>query len=109
LQEIKCTNAAFPHRALKAAGYGAIWAGQGPHHGVAILARSVDPIETARELPGGKREREARYIEAAIEGGHRTANGFIKHRFMCIEFASLHKEALPFAASSITALAAPSS
>jgi exodeoxyribonuclease III len=68
LQEIKCTNAAFPHRALKAASYGAIWAAQGPHHGVAILARSVDPIETARELPGDKRDREARYIEAAIEG-----------------------------------------
>ena len=68
LQEIKCTNADFPHDALTAAGYGAIWAGQGPHHGVAILARGLKPIETARELPGDKRDREARYIEAAIDG-----------------------------------------
>lgn len=68
LQEIKCTNAAFPHAELSVAGYEAIWAGQGPHHGVAILARGVKPIETARELPGDKRDREARYIEAAIDG-----------------------------------------
>jgi mRNA deadenylase 3'-5' endonuclease subunit Ccr4 len=29
LQEIKCTNAAFPRKALEAAGYSAIWCGQG--------------------------------------------------------------------------------
>ena len=34
--------------ALAKAGYGAIWLGQGPHHGVAILARGTDPIETRR-------------------------------------------------------------
>jgi exodeoxyribonuclease-3 len=51
LQEIKCTNAAFPRKALEAAGYSAIWCGQGPHHAVAILARDVDPIETRRNLP----------------------------------------------------------
>jgi exodeoxyribonuclease III len=68
LQEIKCRNAEFPHDALNAAGYGAIWAGQGPHHGVAILARGIRPIETARALPGDKRDSEARYIEAAIGG-----------------------------------------
>lgn len=68
LQEIKCTNAAFPRAALAAAGYGAIWRGQGPHHGVAILARDAEPIETRRELPGDPADREARYIEAAVGG-----------------------------------------
>ena len=68
LQEIKCTNAAFPREALKAAGYGSLWSGQGPHHGVAILARGVDPIQTRRTLPGDPHDREARYLEAAVNG-----------------------------------------
>jgi exodeoxyribonuclease-3 len=68
LQEIKCRNTAFPHRELLRAGYGAIWHGQGPHHGVAILARDSEPIETRRELPGDPSDREARYIEAAVNG-----------------------------------------
>ena len=68
LQEIKCRDREFPRRALDAAGYGAIWKGQGPHHGVAILARGVEPIETRRELPGDAGDREARYIEAAVGG-----------------------------------------
>ena len=68
LQEIKCRNAAFPHAALERAGYGAIWQGQGPHHGVAILTRGAEPMETRRELPGDPADREARYIEAAVNG-----------------------------------------
>jgi exodeoxyribonuclease-3 len=68
LQEIKCRNADFPRAALEAAGYGAIWRGQGPHHGVAILARGAEPLETRRELPGDPSDREARYIEAAVNG-----------------------------------------
>ena len=68
LQEIKCRNAAFPDAALRAAGYNSIWSGQGPHHGVAILARGIAPIETRRQLPGNLRDTEARYIEAAIGG-----------------------------------------
>ena len=68
LQEIKCTDREFPHREVRAAGYGAIWRGQGPHHGVAILVRDGDPIETRRALPGDDRDAEARYIEAAVDG-----------------------------------------
>jgi exodeoxyribonuclease-3 len=68
LQEIKCHNAVFPQAALSAAGYGAVWNGQGPHHGVAILLRGADPIETRRDLPGDPSDREARYIEAAVGG-----------------------------------------
>jgi exodeoxyribonuclease-3 len=68
LQEIKCHNSEFPVGALEAAGYGAIWKGQGAHHGVAMLARDAQPIETRRSLPGDDDDREARYIEAAVEG-----------------------------------------
>lgn len=68
LQEIKCRNVDFPQKTLSDAGYGAIWRGQGPHHGVAILARDVDPIETRRSLPGDPGDVEARYIEAAVNG-----------------------------------------
>ena len=68
LQEIKCRNAEFPHRALAAVGYQAIVHGQGPHHGVAILARNATPLETRRALPGDPVDKEARYLEAAIDG-----------------------------------------
>ena len=68
LQEIKCADAAFPQAALERAGYGAIWRGQGPHHGVALLARGADPVETRRALPGDATDREARYIEGAVHG-----------------------------------------
>jgi exodeoxyribonuclease-3 len=68
LQEIKCRDREFPHRALAAAGYGAIVRGQGPHHGVAILARNEPPIETRRALPGDPSDHEARYLEAAVGG-----------------------------------------
>jgi exodeoxyribonuclease-3 len=52
LQEIKCRNADFPHTALKALGYSGICHGQGPHHGVAIISRGAELIETRRTLPG---------------------------------------------------------
>ncbi len=68
LQEIKCRNADFPHRALNAVGYHGICHGQGPHHGVAVLARGVEPLETRRGLPGSSSDREARYLEAAVDG-----------------------------------------
>ena len=68
LQEIKCADADFPARELEAAGYGAIWRGQGRHHGVALLARGDTPRETRRALPGDPHDGEARYIEAAIRG-----------------------------------------
>ncbi len=68
LQEIKCRNREFPHHALRDAGYHALAHGQGPHHGVAILTRGIEPIETRRELPGAPNDREARYLEAAVHG-----------------------------------------
>jgi exodeoxyribonuclease-3 len=68
LQELKATDRQFPATALADAGYGAVWAGESSWNGVAILAKGVDPILTRDSLPGDDDDRQARYIEAAING-----------------------------------------
>ncbi len=68
LQELKSTDADFPIDALGKAGYGAVWRGQKTWNGVAILARKVDPVLIRTELPGDHDDRDARYIEAAVNG-----------------------------------------
>lgn len=68
LQEIKVTDDAFPHAALREAGYGAVWKGQKSWHGVAILAKGAEPVLTRRALPGDPADAEARYVEAAVNG-----------------------------------------
>ena len=68
LQEIKTSDDRFPAKALEAAGYGAIWHGQRAHHGVAILARGAAPRERLRGLRGDDEDREARYVEADVDG-----------------------------------------
>lgn len=68
LQELKCTDAEFPHQAIAKAGYGAVWRGQKTWNGVAILARKAEPVLTRTALPGDAKDSEARYIEAAVGG-----------------------------------------
>jgi exodeoxyribonuclease-3 len=68
LQETKTTDRTFPHAAIRAAGYGAVWTGQHSWNGVAILARGDDPIESRRSLPGDASDIQPRYIEAAVNG-----------------------------------------
>jgi exodeoxyribonuclease III len=68
LQELKAADREFPKAAIEKAGYGAVWRGQKTWNGVAILARGCEPIVTRRELPGDADDRQARYIEAAING-----------------------------------------
>jgi exodeoxyribonuclease III len=68
LQEIKTSDERFPHAALGAAGYEALWHGQPWHHGVAILARGERPRELRRGLPGDPQDRQARYLEASVQG-----------------------------------------
>jgi exodeoxyribonuclease III len=68
LQELKCADRRFPAAALARAGYGAIWHGQKSWHGVAILARGAEPVETARGLAGDAEDGESRYVEAAVKG-----------------------------------------
>ena len=68
LQELKSTDADFPAAAIDEAGYGAVWRGQKTWNGVAILARNADPVLIRTELPGDSGDREARYLEAAVNG-----------------------------------------
>ena len=68
LQEIKCTDAAFPEDELAAAGYGSRVVGQKTWNGVALLAKDADPVVVRRSLPGDDADRQGRYLEAAIDG-----------------------------------------
>jgi exodeoxyribonuclease-3 len=68
LQELKCTDDAFPHEELKALGYSAIWHGQRSWNGVALLSRVGVPVETRRSLPSDPNLEQSRYIEAAVCG-----------------------------------------
>ena len=68
LQELKASDGEFPAAALEKAGYGAVWCGQKTWNGVAILARGAEPVLTREALPGDAADRQARYIEAAVDG-----------------------------------------
>ncbi len=68
LQELKAEQKAFPARPLRAVGYRAVWQGERSWNGVAILARDRDPVLTRSSLPGKPEDRQARYIEAAVNG-----------------------------------------
>src|SRR5690349_8642321 len=68
LQELKCTDEAFPADAIAELGYSAIWHGQKSWNGVAILSRVGEPVETRRGLPDDPDPKLSRYIEAAVCG-----------------------------------------
>jgi exodeoxyribonuclease-3 len=68
LQELKAGQNQFPERALNDAGYAAAWVGEKTWNGVAILARKAEPVVIRRELPGDAKDKQARYIEAAVKG-----------------------------------------
>lgn len=68
LQELKATSAAFPREALAEAGYACAVVGQRTWNGVALLSRIGEPVTVATALPGDPRDKEARYLEAAVEG-----------------------------------------
>jgi len=68
LQELKAADTQFPAAEILAAGYVALWAGEHRWNGVAILSRMGEPVVTRRRLPGDVDDRQARYIEAAVNG-----------------------------------------
>jgi len=68
LQELKAEQRAFPADAIRALGYEAVWQGERSWNGVAILARGCEPVLTRSSLPGNPEDRQARYIEAAVNG-----------------------------------------
>ncbi len=68
LQELKAEQQAFPAHALRALGYRGVSECERSWNGVAILARDRDPVLTCSSLPGNPEDRQARYIEAAVNG-----------------------------------------
>jgi exodeoxyribonuclease III len=68
LQELKCTDAEFPAREIARTGYQAVWCGEKSWNGVAILSRRGEPVVTRTALPDDPNDRQARYIEAAVNG-----------------------------------------
>src|SRR3954465_4482377 len=67
LQEIKCTDDAFPRLALLERGYGALAHGQKSYNGVPILTKAP-ARELRRGLPGDPEDAQARYLEAETMG-----------------------------------------
>ena len=68
LQELKAEQRAFPAQTLRTLGYRAVWQDERSWNGVAILARDHDPVLTRSSLHGNPQDRQARYIEAAVNG-----------------------------------------
>ena len=68
LQELKCSDAEFPAREIAKAGYDATWCAEKSWNGVAILSRRGEPVLTRTVLPGDADDKQARYIEAAVNG-----------------------------------------
>jgi len=68
LQEIKCTDDAFPRLEVESLGYNVATHGQKGFNGVAIISKR--PIETTSGLPGDPTDELARYIEAIVPDGH---------------------------------------
>ena len=68
LQELKAADADFPIDAVNKAGYSAVWCGERSWNGVAILSRLGEPVITRESLPGDEKDRQRRYIEAAVNG-----------------------------------------
>lgn len=64
LQELKCTDEAFPYNEVESCGYNVAVHGQKGFNGVAILSKA--PIEVTRGLPGDPEDLHARYIEALV-------------------------------------------
>lgn len=68
LQELKAAQEKLPLDAIREAGYHAIWHGQKAWNGVAILARSGEPVELLRGLPGDPADVQSRYLEGGVGG-----------------------------------------
>jgi exodeoxyribonuclease-3 len=68
MQEIKCTDEAFPAERFEEIGYNSAVHGQKTYNGVAILSKH--PLEdVSPRLPGGDGDDHARYLEAIVPTG----------------------------------------
>ncbi len=74
LQEIKCTDEAFPREPIEELGFKLAVHGQKTYNGVAILSKY--PLEdVSPRLPGNAEDDHARYLEAVIGGPEPSARG----------------------------------
>src|SRR5215831_3351913 len=73
LQEIKCTDEAFPREPLEALGFNVAVHGQKTFNGVAILSKLPFEEITPR-LPGDERDDHARFLEVLVS----TAQGVLR-------------------------------
>ena len=73
LQEIKCTDDAFPREPFEAAGYNVAVHGQKAFNGVALLSKFPFD-EVSNGLPGDHTDDHARFIEAVVS----TASGALR-------------------------------
>jgi exodeoxyribonuclease-3 len=77
VQETKSTPEAFPHDALRNAGYEAVDHSGGRWEGVAILAKTgLEVDDVVRGLPGEPTATQARWVEATV-GGVRVASVYV--------------------------------
>lgn len=67
LQELKVSDDAFPHDAIRAAGYHAVTHGQKTYNGVAILAKA-EPTDVVVGLGDGVEDPQARLLSARVLG-----------------------------------------
>src|SRR5437773_12369876 len=66
LQELKAPETGLPVKAIRDAGYGALWRGQKSWNGVAILAKGADPVVCRCELTGDSQADQRRFLDAAV-------------------------------------------
>ena len=67
LQEIKCTDDAFPLAEVEACGYRAHVFGQKTYNGVALLTRA-DAVDVVRGIPDGVNDSQSRFIAGTVNG-----------------------------------------
>src|SRR5579883_3254378 len=65
LQELKCTDDAFPSLEIEELGYNTAIFGEKTYNGVAILSK-LQLEDVKRGLPGDESDTHARYIEAVV-------------------------------------------
>src|SRR5437762_7341090 len=69
MQEIKCTDEAFPATAFESLGYNCAVHGQKSYNGVAILSRRpMEDVTPRLPAPDGVLDEHSRYLEAVITG-----------------------------------------
>src|SRR2546427_5359311 len=68
LQELKAPETGLPVKAIRDAGYGALWRGQKSGNGGGVLAKGAGPGGGRGGVPGAPQDEESRYLGGAVQG-----------------------------------------